>query len=322
MRHRIPGIVLCACACAISAACGTSGERSTVARQAPEPRAVEVSRSTEEYVFLPSAVVDDPLGEWSHYLELSDTRVVAVLTETASAAPPPIPAPVGPADAVPSTFVDTPALGYGASGPAVEALQRRLSALGFRPDGDAMYGDATADAVLAFRKYESVELSYEVTPDLWTRLAMPTGLRPAPMGADRIEVDIERQILFAVIGGQVIIMNSSTANNEIYNDPETGAGHLAVTPVGLFNIYNRYGETVESTLGSLYRPLYFLDGWAVHGSGFVPPWPDSHGCARVSFADIDFLWSTDSAKLGTPVLVHASLRTPSTADTAIVIPGH
>ena len=294
---------------------------------------------------MPLAEGGDVFGQSSRRFELTRTRVIAAratvgadasgvslpvgaqptapaVIEAAPARPPSIPSPVGPAGATPSAFVGTPALRYGSSGPAVEALQRRLAALGFRPDGDAVYADATADAVLAFRKYESIERSYDVSPDLWVRLAAPTGLRPAPTGPDRIEVDIERQILFTVIGGQVITMNSSTANNEIYTDPGTGVGHLAVTPVGLFTIYDRYGETVESALGTLYRPLYFLDGWAVHGSGFVPPWPDSHGCARLSFADIDFLWSTDSAKLGTPVLVHTSLQTPSTADTPIVIPGH
>ncbi|MDH4147758.1 MAG: L,D-transpeptidase, partial [Acidimicrobiia bacterium] len=43
-------------------------------------------------------------------------------------------------------------------------------------------------------------------------------------------------------------------------------------------------------LGTLYRPLYFTGGWALHGSLDVPAYPASHGCVRLSYADTDWLW--------------------------------
>jgi hypothetical protein len=51
----------------------------------------------------------------------------------------------------------------------------------------------------------------------------------------------------------------------------------------------------------LYRPKYFRGGIAVHGSGSIPAYPASHGCARVSNAAMDLLWSSGSAALGTSV---------------------
>jgi lipoprotein-anchoring transpeptidase ErfK/SrfK len=62
----------------------------------------------------------------------------------------------------------------------------------------------------------------------------------------------------------------------------------------------------ESTLelGSMYRPKYFRGGWAVHGSGSIPPWPASHGCVRVSNAAMDWMWDTWGAPLGTAVHVY------------------
>src|SRR5919201_735436 len=36
-----------------------------------------------------------------------------------------------------------------------------------------------------------------------------------------------------------------------------------------------------SPLGTLYDPMYFVGGYAIHGNPAVPPYPASHGCVRV-----------------------------------------
>jgi lipoprotein-anchoring transpeptidase ErfK/SrfK len=41
--------------------------------------------------------------------------------------------------------------------------------------------------------------------------------------------------------------------------------------------------------GNMYRPLYFDGGQAIHGANNVPRSPASHGCARLSVADMDTL---------------------------------
>lgn len=241
-----------------------------------------------------------------------DTAVMVLEPETPPPPPPPpIPDPVPTvAPPVPYSPGDRPALGYGATGPAVAALQARLTQLGYRTDGDSYFGDSTADAVLALRKAESLPRSYDVDGDVWARLEQPLGFRPAATGPNRVEVDLARQVLFVVHNGQVITLNTSTGNGETYIDPENGSEQVAETPTGRFSIYEAFDGDVKAPLGTLYRPMYFLAGWAVHGSGFVPSWPDSHGCARVSYPDIDFMWSLGSISTGTPVLVHPSMGPP------------
>jgi lipoprotein-anchoring transpeptidase ErfK/SrfK len=54
----------------------------------------------------------------------------------------------------------------------------------------------------------------------------------------------------------------------------------------------------------LWRPRFFVDGYAIHGDTFVPPYPVSHGCARVSDEAIDWIWANDVAPIGTEVWVY------------------
>jgi hypothetical protein len=55
----------------------------------------------------------------------------------------------------------------------------------------------------------------------------------------------------------------------------------AVTPPGIFYFYNRKQGNRESRLGSMYNPVYFNYGIAVHGAILVPLEPESHGCIRI-----------------------------------------
>ena len=58
-------------------------------------------------------------------------------------------------------------------------------------------------------------------------------------------------------------------------------------------------------LGPLYRPKYFHeDGIAVHGYDVVPPYPASHGCARLTFAAMDYVWANGLMPMGSTVLVY------------------
>ena len=62
----------------------------------------------------------------------------------------------------------------------------------------------------------------------------------------------------------------------------------------------------EGPLGNLYRPRYFnsRDAIAVHGSGSIPPYPASHGCARVSTAAMDMIWARNLMPMGSRVVVY------------------
>ncbi len=49
--------------------------------------------------------------------------------------------------------------------------------------------------------------------------------------------------------------------------------------------------------------MYFNRGIALHGSSFIPPYPDSHGCARLSTAAMDLVWRSGYLALGGRVIV-------------------
>jgi len=106
----------------------------------------------------------------------------------------------------------------------------------------------------------------------WQALANPR--HPAPKfarPAAHIEVNKGLQVLYVVRGSKIaLIVPISTAGI---------AG--AFTPVGRFAVYRKVGGFDPSPLGTLYDPLYFTGGYAIHGNPSVPPYPASHGCVRV-----------------------------------------
>ena len=54
-------------------------------------------------------------------------------------------------------------------------------------------------------------------------------------------------------------------------------GATGNTPIGEWHVYRK----VAGFDWVLYYPSYFLRGFAVHGYPDVPPYPASHGCARI-----------------------------------------
>jgi N-acetylmuramoyl-L-alanine amidase len=196
----------------------------------------------------------------------------------------------------------------GTKGRPVKRLQKRLARLGYRPGSvDGSYGAATTSAVMAFEKHEGLGRDGVAGPQVRTRLGDPRGAgprrqRPKP----RIEVDLERQIAFLVSGkGKVTILNVSTGSGETYGVPGGGTA-VAYTPTGRFAVYRKETGTVEAPLGSLYKPLYFDEGWAVHGAASVPGYPASHGCVRTSETDQDFVARTLSK--GSAVIIYGKSR--------------
>ena len=57
----------------------------------------------------------------------------------------------------------------------------------------------------------------------------------------------------------------------------TSTGATGNTPLGTWHVYRKVGGFDWV----LYYPSYFLRGFAVHGYPDVPPYPASHGCARI-----------------------------------------
>jgi len=182
----------------------------------------------------------------------------------------------------------------GESGPEIEALQTRLSELGYwlgEPDGQ--YGAATAHAVTAFQKLTGLEPNGVAGPETIDTLAMAT--RPVPQTtAGRVfEVSLDSQTMMLVEDGAV----------QWVFDVSTGA-RAGTTPRGEWTVYRQYDGYEHGPLGVLYRPKYVVGGVAVHGYPSVPPYPASHGCIRVLNAVMDWLWDTDLLTIGSTVLIY------------------
>ena len=182
-------------------------------------------------------------------------------------------------------------LRQGDESPEVQEAQEKLTALGYRPGTpDGRFGAQTSSAVLAFQKHEGLQRDGIVGPEVVTRLDDPQGAGPRNATGPRIEVDLDRQIAFIVdSGGSVTTINISSGSGREYTEAD-GSTSVAYTPTGEFVIEREIDDIREAPLGSLYRPKYFKEGWAIHGSPNVPAYPASHGCIRTSNVDQDYLF--------------------------------
>ena len=121
-----------------------------------------------------------------------------------------------------------------------------------------------------------------------------------------LEVDKSRQVVFVVRDGRVRwTFNTSTGTEEPYS--YEGRRYMADTPAGHWTIFRQVDGVRASELGRLYRPKYFhREGIALHGYTFVPPYPASHGCVRVTRPAIDFIWARGLAPVGAGVWVYGT----------------
>jgi hypothetical protein len=195
-------------------------------------------------------------------------------------------------------------LAPGDTGPAVRALQQRLSALGYwlgTPDG--VFGDSTEQAVYALQKAAGISRDGIVGPE--TRAALAHGVRPHPRSAPGhvVEVDLSDDLLMILNNGVLVAtLNTSTGGGYTYVDE--GVVSVADTPVGVFHVYTEVNGMVTDSLGQLWRPKYFDSGFAIHGDSYVPPYPVSHGCVRVSNEAINWIWQENLIPLGIEVWVY------------------
>lgn len=199
----------------------------------------------------------------------------------------------------------TRTLKSGMEGDDVTRVQQRLAQLHFDPGPiDGVYGQNTVQAVWAFEKLIMAvprkHATGEVTSSTWA--IMQSDLRVKPRrDADtstHVEIYLPEQVLIVFKDGSpILITHISSGTNEAWCEEVTidpgEEGNLtgqqikkgicgeAITPPGIFYFYNRKQGSIESKLGSLYNPVYFNYGIAVHGAILVPLEPASHGCVRM-----------------------------------------
>ncbi len=166
----------------------------------------------------------------------------------------------------------------GSSGEAVAWLEQRLTDLSYRPGAiDGYFDGRTRQAVIAFQKWEWLRRDGIVAGSVWHRLT--TAGRPMPrylQVGKWIEVNKAKQVLLYCVDG-VVVRTLATS---------TGSARVGIaTPSGHYHITRK--NTWERVR---YKPLYLT--WrllAIHGYPSVPTYPASHGCVRITWADMDEL---------------------------------
>ncbi|HSK21542.1 MAG TPA: L,D-transpeptidase family protein, partial [Egicoccus sp.] len=186
---------------------------------------------------------------------------------------------------------------------SVHAVQEHLRAYGFLVGAaDGRAGQQTTAAIMAYQRVNGLAVDGVVGPATTAALLAGTA-DPVLAGGpdDRIEVDLDRQLLHLVEDGtRTVTLQVSSGSGETYTN---ASGQVrARTPVGEFVVERRVHGVRKAALGTLYDPLYFYRGFAIHGSGSVPAYPASHGCVRVPMADA--AWLIQRVPDGLPVHVY------------------
>jgi peptidoglycan hydrolase-like protein with peptidoglycan-binding domain len=174
-------------------------------------------------------------------------------------------------------------LGQGSSGPLVQLYEMRMKALKFDPGPvDGVYDDKTYHAVVAVQKYFGKERTGRINADVQAALSKFYYVAAEPKSeANRVEIDLDRQIIQLFKNGQVeLIVDTSTGNGEHFCGGVDGCQY-AITPTGHFKFYSLYRGWQKGKLGTMYNPYYFNGSIAIHGLDSVPTYPASHGCARI-----------------------------------------
>lgn len=194
----------------------------------------------------------------------------------------------------------------GMTGDDVLSVERRLAALKYDVGTVDRYFDYdSVHATMAFQKVNRLRVTGAVDATTRAKLSSPMvpKLRYARSGS-WVEADLTKQVLYVTRNGALArILDISSGNNQLFTvDGET---QRAVTPTGSFRIFHKIDGMRVSRLGSLWRPAYFASGgYAIHGSGYVPAYPDSHGCIRITIPAMNRLFS--SLTIGMPVFVYRS----------------
>jgi N-acetylmuramoyl-L-alanine amidase len=177
-----------------------------------------------------------------------------------------------------------PRLAVGTRSAAVAQLGDQLRRLHYAAPYGAGFDGRMLDAVFAFQKVAGLPRTGVVDARFWR--ALTNARAPSPrfaQPASHLEVNKGRQVLYVVRGSRVaLIVPVSTAGLP---------GKF--TPAGRFSIYRKVVGFDPSPLGTLYDPMYFTGGYAIHGNPSVPPYPASHGCVRVPMWVAPHLYATN-----------------------------
>jgi L,D-transpeptidase catalytic domain/Putative peptidoglycan binding domain len=191
----------------------------------------------------------------------------------------------------PSVHFISPSLAPGAQGESVRVLQSELNALHYVVSLSGTFDEATARAVIAYRKMAGLERVPFTNSRMFQLLRFGAGNFHVRYRSDgrHVEADLTRQVLAEIeAGGRVHALYEISSGK-----PETP------TVIGRFRVYEKTpGFNAKGMLDS----NYFIAGYAIHGYAEVPTFAASHGCLRVPIPNAAsiFAW----VQMGTPVDVY------------------
>ena len=184
--------------------------------------------------------------------------------------------------------VEKPGVG---SGVMVRLFQKGLAKLHFAVSRSGSYDDATARAVMAYRKVNGMARTYSASESIVRRVLAGKGAFKAkyPEDGRHVEADMSRQVLALI-----------NKRGKVYRVYHTSTGAPATpTIIGKFRTYRKSPGTNAK---GMVHSSYFIRGYAIHGYASVPPYNASHGCLRVPIPNA---WSIyEWVKMGTVVRVY------------------
>jgi peptidoglycan hydrolase-like protein with peptidoglycan-binding domain len=178
----------------------------------------------------------------------------------------------------------------GSRGGIVQIYEQRMKDLHFDPGPvDGVFDADTYQAVITVQKYFNQPRTGVIDSAVQLVLSHFT-YSPAEANteANRVEIDLDRQVLTVFQNWQPTLLNTTSTGSGEHFCGGTDGCQYAITPTGHFHFYSFYNGWDNGKLGRMWNPYYFNGGIAVHGLASVPPYPASHGCARIPIFIADY----------------------------------
>jgi peptidoglycan hydrolase-like protein with peptidoglycan-binding domain len=176
-------------------------------------------------------------------------------------------------------------------GSITRLFQKGLARMKYAVSRTGVFDDATARAVMAYRKVNGMPRSYSASESIVRRVLAGKGaFKPKYPGDGRhVEADISRQVL--------ALVNRRGRVHRVYHT-STGAP-ATPTVLGRFRVYRK---SIGTNAVGMVHSSYFIRGYAIHGYPSVPAYNASHGCLRVPIPNA---WSIyEWVRMGSVVRVY------------------
>ncbi|MBI4734396.1 MAG: murein L,D-transpeptidase [Rubrobacteridae bacterium] len=172
-------------------------------------------------------------------------------------------------------------LSMGSRGDDVTYLQRKLTELGYLPGSiKGRFNSHTRHAVIAFQKVNGLKRDGIVRKATYELLAKPKAVPVRYTSGNHVEINKKMQVLIIVRDGKAKYIASTSTGSKKHTTPSVSSA--VDWKAGARYVSKKYN-------GIMNWPSFFYGGVAVHGYASVPPYPASHGCARVPVDDAKFI---------------------------------